>query len=85
MSLSGGGVGSDARETDRGTWWLVAQRDFWYRLRDKGFVISSGITLAVLTGLILLRAYGGSGTPIVRSGAPRHRFDTTRPAGRAGR
>ena len=63
MSLSGDGVGSDARETDRGTWWLVAQRDFWYRLRDKGFVISSGITLAVLTGLILLRAYGGSGTP----------------------
>ncbi|MGZ5300596.1 MAG: ABC transporter permease [Actinomycetota bacterium] len=51
------------RETDRGTWWLVAQRDFWYRLRDKGFMISTGITLAVLTGLILLRAYGGGGTP----------------------
>ncbi|MGZ5297345.1 MAG: ABC transporter permease [Actinomycetota bacterium] len=50
------------RETDRGTWWLVAQRDFWYRLRDKGFMISTGITLAVLTGLILLRAYGGGGT-----------------------
>ncbi len=56
-------MGSDARETDRGTWWLVAQRDFWYRLRDKGFVISSGITLAVLTGLILINAYAGSGTP----------------------
>ncbi|MGZ5213808.1 MAG: ABC transporter permease [Actinomycetota bacterium] len=51
------------RETDRGTWWLVAQRDFWYRLRDKGFMISTGITLVVLTGLILLRAYGGGGTP----------------------
>ena len=63
VSLPGGGVGSDARETDRGTWWLVAQRDFWYRLRDKGFVISSGITLAVLTGLIVISAYGGSGTP----------------------
>lgn len=51
------------RETDRGTWWLVAQRDFWYRLRDKGFMISTGITMAVLTGLILIRAYGGGGTP----------------------
>ncbi len=51
------------RETDRGTWWLVAQRDFWYRLRDKGFMISTGITIAVLTGLILIKAYGGGGTP----------------------
>jgi ABC-2 type transport system permease protein len=51
------------RETDRGTWWLVAQRDFWYRLRDKGFLISTGITLTVLTGLILIKAYGGGGTP----------------------
>ena len=51
------------RETDRGTWRLVAKRDFWYRLRDKGFMISTGITLLVLTGLILLRAYGGGGTP----------------------
>lgn len=53
----------NARETDRGTWWLVAQRDFWYRLRDKGFVISTGITLAVLTAFILIGAYGGSGEP----------------------
>ncbi len=51
------------RETDRGTWWLVAQRDFWYRLRDKGFMISTGITLAILTGVILINAYGGGGTP----------------------
>jgi ABC-2 type transport system permease protein len=51
----------NARETDRGTWWLVAQRDFWYRLRDKGFMISTGITLVVLSGLILIKAYGGSG------------------------
>ena len=83
MSLSGGGGGSDARETDRGTWWLVAQRDFWYRLRDKGFVISSGITLAVLTGLILLRAYGGSGTPSFDLGLLG--TDSTGPVGRAGR
>jgi ABC-2 type transport system permease protein len=53
----------NARETDRGTWWLVAQRDFWYRLRDKGFMISTGITLVVLSGLILIKAYGGGGTP----------------------
>ena len=51
------------RETDRGTWWLVAQRDFWYRLRDKGFLISTAITLTILTGLILIKAYGGGGTP----------------------
>ncbi|MEP6973566.1 MAG: ABC transporter permease [Actinomycetota bacterium] len=51
------------RETDRGTWWLVAQRDFWFRLRDKGFLISTGITLAVLTVFILIRTYGGSDTP----------------------
>jgi ABC-2 type transport system permease protein len=51
------------RETDRGTWWLVAQRDFWFRLRDKGFLISTGITLAVFTVFILIRAYGGSDTP----------------------
>lgn len=51
------------RETDRGMWLLVAQRDFWYRLRDKGFMISTGITMAVLTGVILISAYGGGGTP----------------------
>ena len=51
------------RETDRGTWWLVAQRDFRYRLRDKGFLISTGITFAVLAVFILVRAYGGGGTP----------------------
>ena len=76
MSLSGGGV-VRCRETDRGTWWLVAQRDFWYRLRDKGFVISSGITLAVLTGLILLRAYGGSGAPTFDLGLLRAPVRTT--------
>lgn len=47
------------RPTDRGTWRVVAARDFWVRLRDKGFVISTSITLTVLTIFILLRAYGG--------------------------
>lgn len=49
--------------TDRGTWLLVARRDFRVRLRDKGFVISTAITLAVLSILILIRAYGGTSTP----------------------
>lgn len=47
------------RSTDRGMWRVVAERDFWVRLRDKGFVISTAITLTVLTVFILLRAYGG--------------------------
>jgi ABC-2 type transport system permease protein len=51
------------RETDRGTWLLVAQRDFWYRLRDKGFLISTGITLVIFTVFILIRAYGGGDAP----------------------
>jgi ABC-2 type transport system permease protein len=45
--------------TDRGTWRVVAARDFWVRLRDKGFVISTAITVAVLTVFILVRAYAG--------------------------
>jgi ABC-2 type transport system permease protein len=45
--------------TDRGAWRVVAARDFWVRLRDKGFVISTAITLTVLTVFIVLRAVGG--------------------------
>lgn len=44
--------------TDRGMWRVVAVRDFWVRLRDKGFVISTAITIGVLSVFILLRAYG---------------------------
>ena len=43
--------------TDRGMWRVVAARDFSVRLRDKGFVISTGITITVLSIFILLRAY----------------------------
>lgn len=43
---------------ERGVWRLVAARDFWVRLRDKGFIISTAITLSVLTMLILLNAFG---------------------------
>ena len=51
---------SDERAvTDRGMWRVVAARDFWVRLRDKGFVISTMITLTVLSVFILLRAYSG--------------------------
>jgi ABC-2 type transport system permease protein len=55
--------GAQPRETDRGAWKLVAKRDFWVRLRDKGFVISTSITMAVFTVFILLRAFGGGDTP----------------------
>jgi ABC-2 type transport system permease protein len=44
-------------------WRVVAARDFRVRLRDKGFVISSAITVTVLSIFILIRAYGGAGTP----------------------
>jgi ABC-2 type transport system permease protein len=40
-------------------WRVVAARDFSVRLRDKGFVISTVITLSVLSIFILLRAYTG--------------------------
>lgn len=42
-------------------WRVVAARDFSVRLRDKGFVISSAITVTVLSVFILIRAYGGGG------------------------
>ena len=49
---------SEARaSTDRGMWRVVANRDFRVRLRDRGFMISTAITLTVLTGFILFRAY----------------------------
>jgi ABC-2 type transport system permease protein len=53
----------DHRPTDRGAWRLVAARDFTVRLRDKGFFISTAITLTVLSVFILLRAFGGGSTP----------------------
>ena len=50
-------VSGDPAATDRGTWRVVAARDFSVRLRDKGFVISTLITITVLSIFILLRAY----------------------------
>ncbi|MEP7059396.1 MAG: ABC transporter permease [Actinomycetota bacterium] len=45
----------------RRMWLVVAKRDFWVRLRERGFVISTALTLTVLTVFVLLKAYGGSG------------------------
>lgn len=61
---------------DRGAWRLVAVRDFSVRLRERGFIISTAITLAVLSTLILLGAYGGDDAPSYRLGL----VDTTEQA-----
>ncbi len=50
-------MSDDPAVTDRGMWRVVAARDFSVRLRDKGFAISTGITVTVLSIFILLRAY----------------------------
>ena len=50
-------MSDDPAVTDRGMWRVVAARDFSVRLRDKGFVISTAITVTVLSIFILLRAY----------------------------
>ena len=51
------------RPTDRGSWLLVAQRDFWFRLRDKGFLISTLVTMGVLTFFIVISAVNVGTTP----------------------
>ena len=50
--------------TDRGTWRLVAVRDFWVRLRERSFLISTLLNIGVISVLVLARAGGGfGGTP----------------------
>jgi ABC-2 type transport system permease protein len=49
-------VSSEAAATDRGTWLLVARRDFWVRLRERSFLVSTLINLAVISILVLARA-----------------------------
>jgi ABC-2 type transport system permease protein len=48
---------------DRGTWRLVAARDFWVRLRERSFLISTLLNVAVISILVLARASGGIGGP----------------------
>ena len=48
---------------DRGTWRLVARRDFWVRLRERSFVISTLLNMGVISILILARAAGDGGQP----------------------
>ena len=47
--------------TDRGAWRLIARRDFWVRLRERSFLISTLLNIAVISILVLARAYGGGG------------------------
>jgi len=49
------------RTTDRGSWRLVARRDFWVRLRERSFLISTLLNIVVISILVLARAYGGAG------------------------
>ncbi len=55
-----------SRATDRGSWRLVARREFWVRLRDKGFLISTAITVTVLSVFILVNAVAGNKAPSFR-------------------
>ena len=66
--------------TDRGTWRLVARRDFWVRLRERSFLVSTLINIGVISILVLARAssltssgqsydLGYIGSPTVAQGA----------------
>jgi ABC-2 type transport system permease protein len=55
---------------DRGTWRLIAARDFWVRLRERSFLISTLLNVGVISVLVLARASGGfSGAPSFDLGA----------------
>ncbi len=49
------------KAADRGAWRLVAVRDFWVRLRERSFLISTLLNVAVISVLVLARASGGIG------------------------
>jgi ABC-2 type transport system permease protein len=44
-------------------WRLVAARDFWVRLRERSFLISTLINVTVISVLVLARAASGNSTP----------------------
>jgi ABC-2 type transport system permease protein len=48
---------------DRGTWRLVAARDFWVRLRERSFLISTLINVTVISVLVLAGASGAGAAP----------------------
>ena len=48
--------------TDRGTWRLVARRDFWVRIRERSFLISTLINIAVISILVLAHASSAVGS-----------------------
>jgi ABC-2 type transport system permease protein len=48
---------------DSGTWRLIAAREFWVRLRERSFLISTLLNVAVISVLVLARASGGFGGP----------------------
>jgi len=56
--------------TDRGAWRLIAARDFWVRLRERSFLISTLLNVGVISFLVLAGARGGiSGAPAFDLGA----------------
>jgi ABC-2 type transport system permease protein len=44
---------------NRGIWKLVARRDFWVRIRERSFLVSTLINLAVISIIVTIRAVGG--------------------------
>jgi ABC-2 type transport system permease protein len=55
-------VSADRASHSRGVWRLVARREFVERAREKGFVISTAVTLVILVGFIVLTAVFNRGT-----------------------
>jgi ABC-2 type transport system permease protein len=53
---------------DRGTWRLVARRDFWVRLRERSFLISTLLNISVISILVLVRAANATGPPTYELG-----------------
>lgn len=71
------GLGGGPPATDRAPrrpWAIVARREFVERARDKGFVVSTAITLLILVGVIVATALLDRGTrfdlAVVRDGSP---------------
>jgi ABC-2 type transport system permease protein len=46
---------------DKGAWRLIAARDFWVRLRERSFLISTLLNVGVISILVLAGARGGIG------------------------